>query len=200
MSSARKQTIDPADWVDRHGDVLYRYALLRVRSDVVAEELVQETFLAALQSSRGFAGNSSERTWLVGILKHKIVDHYRRTTRERPADELDGMPADDLQLFDANHYWIHEIGPVAWGPDPETALDRTRFWSVLEHCLGELPPRIATAFAMRELDELSSDEICKVLGVTTTNLWVMLHRARAHLRLCLEKSWVGRSAISGEAR
>jgi RNA polymerase sigma-70 factor, ECF subfamily len=199
MKSDVKPSFEPEVWVDRHGDVLYRFALLRLRDGALAEEVVQETFLAALQSHGKFTGQSSERTWLVSILKHKIVDYYRRASRERPADELADMPDGDLELFDSNRYWIHEIGPKEWGASPATEYERRQFWGVLEGCLGELPPRIATAFSMRELDDFSSDEICKVLGITTTNLWVMLHRARAHLRLCLENRWVGErtTAVAG---
>lgn len=180
---------DPEQWVDEHGDLLFRYALVRVRDASIAEELVQETFLAALKSRERFAGSSSERTWLVGILKHKVVDHFRRRARELPAEDPFGR--EDLDLFQEHGYWIHDVGPVDWGADPAADYERTRFWDVLGHCIGELPTRAASAFTLRELDGLEADEICKVLGVTSTNLWVMLHRARAHLRLCLEKRWIG---------
>lgn len=180
---------DPEKWVDEHGDLLFRYALVRVRDASVAEELVQETFLAALRSRERFAGSSSERTWLVGILKHKVVDHFRRRARELPAEDAFGQ--EDLDLFQERGYWIHETGPADWGAGPAADYERTRFWDVLGHCVGELPPRAASAFTLRELDGLEAGEICKVLGVTSTNLWVMLHRARAHLRLCLEKRWIG---------
>jgi RNA polymerase sigma-70 factor (ECF subfamily) len=189
MREVANRSVEPEVWVDRHGDALYRFAMMRLRDEALAEEFVQETFLAALQSHEKFSGQSSERTWLVAILKHKIFDHYRRTSRERPADELAEMPDDDLRLFDERRYFIHETGPSDWRADPGASLERAEFWDVLECCLGELPPRIAAAFSLRELDELESDEICKVLGITTTNLWVMLHRARAHLRLCLEREW-----------
>jgi RNA polymerase sigma-70 factor, ECF subfamily len=192
MSSKPQQSLsDPERWVDDHGDLLYRYALVRVRDGSTAEELVQETFFAALKSRSRFSGASSERTWLVGILKHKIVDHFRRSTRELPADESFG--AEDLDLFDANRYWIHEIGPADWGADPASLYERSRFWEVLEHCLGELPPRAASAFTLREIEGLEADEVRDALGVTPSNLWVILHRARAHLRLCLERRWVGAS-------
>ncbi|MFN8059158.1 MAG: sigma-70 family RNA polymerase sigma factor [Vicinamibacterales bacterium] len=175
--------------MDTHGDVLFRYALVRVRDESVAEELVQDTFVAALQAQDTFAERSSPRTWLVGILKHKIMDHFRRVSRDRPSvtPEADR----DRQLFETGtRNWDHDIGPADWGSDPELAVQREQFWRVLQRCLGELPPRLSMAFTMREVDGLETGELCKVLDVTTTNLWVMLHRARAHLRLCLENHWI----------
>lgn len=184
-----KPALMPEIWVDRHGDALFRFAMIRLRDAALAEELVQETFLAALQSSDRYTGQSSERTWLVGILKHKIVDHFRRIARERPASEDETADEATEALFDEHRYWRHELGPREWGADPATSFERAEFWGVLEGCLAEIPPRHAAAFTLREVDEMSSEEICKVLDVTTTNLWVMLHRARAHLRLCLERNW-----------
>lgn len=188
-SPAAPRVPDPGRWVDEHADVLFRFALVRVRDASVAEELVQETFLAALQALDRFSGGSSERTWLTGILKHKIVDHFRRLERNRIPD--DGCGDADLALFDENRYWIHEDGPRDWGPDPATALEQARMRKILEGCVQGLPPRMAAAFTMREIDDLPSDDVCKVLDVTSTNLWVMLHRARAQLRLCMETNWLG---------
>lgn len=180
--------LDPGRWVDEHSDVLFRFAMVRLRDAAVAEEIVQETFLAALQSVDRFAGQASERTWLVGILKHKIVDHFRKLSRDRSTIETTGDA--DLKLFDENRYWIHEDGPRDWGPDPSTEYERARIGEILQGCLSGLPPRLAAAFTMREIDDLESGEVCKVLGVTPTNLWVILHRARAQLRLCLESNWL----------
>ncbi len=180
--------LDPGRWVDEHADVLFRFAMLRLRDASAAEEIVQETFLAALQSVERFAGQASERTWLVGILKHKIVDHFRKLARERP--QVETANDADLRLFDENRYWLHDDGPRDWGSDPSTEYERARFGEILQGCLSGLPPRMAAAFTMREIDDFDSSEVCKVLDVTATNLWVILHRARAQLRLCLETNWV----------
>ncbi|HEY7546808.1 MAG TPA: sigma-70 family RNA polymerase sigma factor, partial [Blastocatellia bacterium] len=169
-----------------------KYALLRLRDHSLAEEVVQETLLAALQSHNKFAGQSSERTWLVGILKHKIIDHFRRSSRERVAETSEPMPEHVAQLFDQSGYWHHDIGPIDWGSDPARDFERMEFQKILDRCLSELPHRTASAFALREMEDMSSEEICKVLDVTTTNLWVMLHRARAHMRHCLEIKWFGK--------
>lgn len=186
--------IKPEIWLDRHGDSLFRYAVARVRDTAVAEDMVQETLLAALQSYQRFEGGSSERTWLIGILKHKIIDYYRRVSREQQVDENDPMDAEVSALFyDHNRHWIEELGPREWGAGPLGHVERAEFRTVLQRCLSELPPRSSSAFTLREMEEMKSDEICKVLQVSATNLWVLLHRARAHLRVCLEKSWFART-------
>ncbi|MBK6315802.1 MAG: sigma-70 family RNA polymerase sigma factor [Blastocatellia bacterium] len=181
-------SLDPGGWVDAHADALFRFAMLRLRNASAAEEMVQETFLGALQSMDRFTGRATERTWLVGILKHKIVDHFRQLARDRAPVETTNDA--DLKLFDENRYWLHEDGPRDWGSDPSTEYERARFCETLQDCLSGLPPRMAAAFTMREIDDVDSGEVCKVLEVTSTNLWVILHRARAQLRLCLESNWL----------
>lgn len=182
---------EPQDWVEKHGDYLYRSALLRVRNDTVAEEVVQETFLAALQAKERFAGQSSERTWLVGIMKHKIMDHFRRSAREQ-TDPVEDVAGRDLQdPFDEEGHWRQgAAGPKAWA-DPSGALDRQQFWQALKVCLGKLPPRAANVFTLREIDDVPSEEICATMSISKANLWVMLHRARMQLRKCLESSYMG---------
>jgi RNA polymerase sigma-70 factor (ECF subfamily) len=191
--AAHQISFDPEIWVDQHGDSLYRYALLRLRDPSVAEEMVQETFLAALQSREKFAGRSSERTWLIGILKHKIIDHFRRISRHAGAEQLELHAPELEELFQSSGEWVghwdFEQGPIEWQTNPAALLEQSEFQQTLQHCLGELPPRLANAFTLREMEELSSEEVCKVLEISTTNLWVMLHRARAHLRHCIEINW-----------
>ncbi len=188
------QTIPPPD----HGDVLYRYALGRVQEADAAEELVQETFLAALRARARFAGRSSERTWLVGILRHKIVDHLRRRGRERPAPDRDALPAagpsDEAwdKRFDARGKW--RVPPGRWGEDPSALLERAEFWETFRRCLSGLPPRLGQAFTLREMDEMSSDEVRGVLNVSAANRWVLPHRARTRLCRCLESKWFGAKA------
>lgn len=192
---------DPKDWADKHGDYLYRCALLRVRDAGLAEEVVQETFLAALQARNRFAGESSERSWMVGILKHKVTDHFRKQSREGWSEDLERLGADlDEQLFDAEGYWIsHDVAPKSWPDDPSAVLEQKQFWEVLKRCLSELPPKMAQAFSLREVDELSSEEVCATLSITASNLWVLLHRARKHLRGCLERHHFTRAAKFEEA-
>lgn len=183
---------EPEQWVERHGDYLYRFALSRLRDAKTAEEVLQEAFLSALQSHHRFEGRSSERSWLTGVLKHKILDHFRRQGREVEFD-AGGEPADmSAELFDEDGHWkLDDNSPVEWG-DPDRELEQSRFWEVMGRCLGELPSRTARAFTLREIDEEETGAICKDLSITPTNLWVMLHRARMHLRRCLERHWIGR--------
>ena len=180
--------LNPAGWVDEHGDALYRFALLRVKDQHVAEDLVQETFLSALQSADRFKGKSSIRTWLVGILKHKTIDYFRKNTREVSASDLNMWEEeDDQEYFDKGGHW--KKGPQEWNTSPEQLVENQEFWSTFQNCLGNLPEAHRRAFALRELDGIDSEEICKILSITSTNLWVMLHRARSRLRKCLDIHW-----------
>ena len=187
--------VDPSDWVDRYGDYLFRYAMLRLRDRSTAEDLVQETFLAALKNRDSFSGNSSESTWLVGILKHKIADHFRRQSREMslPAGDLPDPPGDEP--FNANGRWA--TGPAEWGGNPSDLYREKKFLDQFTKCLSGLPPRHANAFTLREIEGAETKEICKILDVTETNLWVILHRARMQLRQCLETHWFDRRREKG---
>jgi RNA polymerase sigma-70 factor, ECF subfamily len=177
---------DPERWVDDHGDCLYRYALTRVRKEEVAEDLVQETLLVAVRTQERFAGRSSERSWLVGILKNKICDYYRKLGREITFTDLEFFSDEHSDKFDSENYWIHERGPADWKPEGEEAMKRAEFWQTLQSCLAKLPERVAAVFTMREIDDVPSKEICTTLNISEANLWVMLHRARMALRQCLE--------------
>ena len=170
---------------------LLRYATLQLRDAAAAEDAVQEALLAALAGEARFAGRSNLRTWLTGILKHKIVDTIRRQGRERlvPNLEEEGEPAEFDALFDRRGHW--EEAPDAW-QQPEGALGQKQFLAALEACLRALPARTAQAFMMREHLGLDTDEICKELEITPTHLWVMLYRARMALRQCLEMNWFGK--------
>lgn len=182
----------PETWVEEHGDYLYRFALSRLRDAKTAEDVLQETFLAALHAVDRFEGRSSERSWLTGILKHKILDHFRRSGREAGLDDRDEPAERSAEWFDEEGHWkLDQNSPAEWVA-PDRTLENSRFWEALGRCLGELPTRTARAFTLREIDEEGTDAICKILNITPTNLWVMLHRARMHLRRCLELRWIGR--------
>jgi len=168
---------------------LLRYASMELRNSDAAEDAVQETLLAALAAEGSFAGRSNLRTWLTGILKHKIVDSIRRSSRERPLETADGeSTVEDLdELFDQTGHWREP--PQAW---PEQALQEKQFLQALEKCLAALPPRTSQVFMMREHLGFDTDDICKELGITATHCWVLLYRARMSLRDCLQKGWLGR--------
>jgi RNA polymerase sigma-70 factor (ECF subfamily) len=193
MERDPRQASSPERWVDEHGDALFRYAYARLRDRAVAEDLVQETLLGALRAHANFAGQSAERTWLIGILKHKLADYWRKREREiSPAASSDEDNDDVLdRLFDnaSNGHWRTQ--PSIWS-DPDAALQDRQFHRVLADCLAGLPPTQAQVFHLCEIDGIDSGDACKVLDVTPTNLWVMLHRARLRLRQCLENNWFGR--------
>src|SRR6266496_4849840 len=190
-------TADPGRWLDDHGDYLFKYAVFRLRDDTAAADAVQETFLAALKAYEKFEGRGSERTWLVGILKHKITDHFRRSMREAPLGEgVDDGP-EHAEFFtrtdEWEHHWNKDYAPTDWHATPAQLVEQGDFWRVFSDCLSPLPQRTASAFTLREVDGLTSEEICEALSITVNNLWVMLHRARLHLRNCLELNWFKRA-------
>ncbi|MBC7931525.1 MAG: sigma-70 family RNA polymerase sigma factor [Rubrivivax sp.] len=198
QESEQRETADPSLWLDRHGDSLYRYALFRLRDPALAEDAVQETLLAALQGHEKFAGRGSERTWLIGILKHKIVDHFRRTSREAATGQIEDELPEQHGLFNESgkwaDHWSKHNAPVDWRADPARLCEQGEFWEVFSQCLSPLPERVASAFLLREVDGVSSAEICEVFGISANNLWVMLHRARTQLRRCIEVNWFRREA------
>ncbi len=176
---------NPHQWVDAYADVLFRYAQVRLRRREDAEDALQETFLAALQAQRTFRGDSAELTWLMGILRHKIVDQIRVSARN--AAQV-AIPAGDLdEWFGTNNRWLHP--PKSWSADPSQLADDDEFWQQVRKCFEALPRRQAQVFALRTFDDISSEHICKQTGISATNLWVLLHRARLRLRACLEASW-----------
>ena len=180
---------DFAAQLDSHRGYLMRVAHLQLRDKALAEDVVQETLLAALSGS-GFSGKSSLKTWLTGILKHKIVDAIRRKQREPLLASTfdDECDIEDLDALFRPNNGAWETKPADWG-NPEECFDRREFFSIVDLCLEKLPPNTARVFMMREVMELESEEICKELKITTNNLWVILYRARVSLRECLEKNW-----------
>ncbi len=175
------------NWVETHGDYLFNFAVGQVRDTSVAEDLVQETFLAALKSQSSFSGRSSERTWLVGILRHKIFDHLRKTCRER-AVRVEPLPAhDDRDAREDSMMWIHQV--AAETASPSRRIELAEFRDHLEKAMGKLPPRIAQAFQLYSIEERPNREVCERLDISESNLWVMMHRARKQLRADLTGWW-----------
>jgi RNA polymerase sigma-70 factor, ECF subfamily len=191
---------DPERWVEEHGDYLFKFALARLRDAAKAEDLVQETFLAALKGGQSFAGRSAEKSWLAGILKHKILDHYRKAGRETSFTDLQFYSDEESDCFVPDGLfkgaWIHdagrELGPMEWSSDPGASLDSEAFWKTFRDCSNKLPKNVSTVFTLREVDGVESKEICQLLNISESNLWVMLHRARMALRRCLETNWFGK--------
>ncbi|MDX6770760.1 MAG: sigma-70 family RNA polymerase sigma factor [Elusimicrobiota bacterium] len=184
---------DPSGWPDAHGDRLYRYALSRVRDESAAEDLVQETLLTAYKSRDRFKGESSELTWLTGILRFKIFEFYRRQAKEVPLgfDEGDDR---ESELFEGGRHWRPEQAPRDWGADPVRAAEGAEFFAALRACLDALTPAAARAFTLREMEGVEHHEAAEAIGVAPGHLAVLLYRARMRLRRCLERGYFVRGA------
>jgi len=187
---------DPAQSLETHRKYLHRYALFHLRDPALAEDAVQETLIAALAQRDRFQGRSQLRTWLTGILKHKVVDLIRSRDRELPQDRsaLEETGESVERAFNAKGHWIEP--PADWR-SPDTALEARQFWRVYEECCRRMSRRDALVYSMREVMGLSSEEICKKLELTTTNLHVILFRARMRLRSCMNENWFGTGTHNG---
>ncbi|MFQ5432321.1 MAG: sigma-70 family RNA polymerase sigma factor [Nitrospinota bacterium] len=174
------------NWAVDYGDSLYRYALSSVGDPGLAEELVQETYLAGIEALDKFKGNSAVKSWLIGILKHKIADHFRRKSRLVPMDEseLERTVAELDRNFDNKGSWLKP--PAVWPVSPEDELERKQIGEILKDCIDGLPEKLRGLYCMRDVEGMSTKEICKQMDISQTNVWVMMHRARSALRSCLE--------------
>ena len=186
MTPSAIPTADFAAQVQALRPQLLRFARSQLRNQAWAEDAVSDTVLAALEKPASFAGQSQLKTWLIGVLKHKVVDQLRRHTRE--ATILTSEDGEDLDesLFDRSGHWRE--APQGWG-NPELALGQRQFFEVLQACCDQLPAVQGRVFMMREWLDMDTDEICKEMQITPTNLWVLLHRARLRLRECLQARW-----------
>lgn len=194
MTNLKDSTLESATeaqccWLTDHGDYLFNLAVGQLRDPLVAEDVVQETFLAALKARDRFSGRSSDRTWLVGILRHKIYDHLRKVCRERPVRSVSDERGRD-EAWDDSLLWAHEVAAECM--EPSRRMELAEFREALQLALGKLPPRIAQVFQMYEVEERPNREVCDKLKISESNLWVMLHRARKQLRQELAGWWEGR--------
>ncbi|MCP5268252.1 MAG: sigma-70 family RNA polymerase sigma factor [Zoogloeaceae bacterium] len=175
--------------LDQLRPTLMRFAVLQLRDEQSAEDAVQDTLLAALEGKDKFSGRSQLRTWVISILKNKIVDRIRKRVREVPMEDLGENEDEDFDsLFAADGHW--QSKPANWG-NPAASLEQSRFYDVLELCMTALPEKLARVFTMREILEMETDEICKELAMSSSNCWVVLYRARMRLRECLQLKWFG---------
>jgi RNA polymerase sigma-70 factor (ECF subfamily) len=183
-----------AQWLDDHGNALYAYAVLRVNCAEDAEDLVQETLLAAMSRPDAFDGDSSQRTWLISILKHKIADHLRRALRQSVAagggGDGDTVGPSTVEPFDKRGVW--KISVKRWKGNPSELLERAEFHDVLARCLAKLPQRMAQIFWLRAAEGKRTTAVCQELQISADNAWTLLHRARSRLRQCLSINWFQR--------
>lgn len=176
------------EWVKLYSNLLFRYAVTRVNDRETARDMVQETFLAALRNLDNFRGEISEKNWLFMILKNKIIDHYRKkasgliTQIDEMMEEIDGY-------FGEDKHWDDDNKPRNWGVDYNSSVETDEFYEILNKCMSKLSELMRIVFTMKYLEEMESNEICKELSITSSNYWVILHRAKLQLRVCLEKKW-----------
>jgi RNA polymerase sigma-70 factor (ECF subfamily) len=188
--------LNPEKWVDNFSDYLYTFALMRVNDEDEARDLVQDTFLSALKARNTFKGEASEKTWLVSILKRKIIDRYRRNAvrQEQSFEESEAYKVAYGHYFTEEGFmpgdWNKQHAPKEWGAGESSRLEKNEFRKILMLCLDKLPKSWASVFTLKHIDEESSEQICKELEISPSNYWVIIHRAKLQMRECLEKNWI----------
>lgn len=187
--AVKKKEINPELWIDEHSDYLYQYALSRLANNTkLAEDFVQETFLSALKSTSKFEGKSTLRTWLTTILKNKIIDYYRKN-KNSLFEQTSFQNEEFIESGENKGQWKKEFAPAEWDLNPGKILEQKEFYNIINDCISELPKNLSSVFILKEFEQLDSNIICKELSITSSNLWVILHRARMLLRQCLEINW-----------
>ncbi len=184
--SIKKHILNPEKWVGLHADYLFNYTISRINNHDLAKDLVQDTFFAGLKAMNNFQGKASERTWLISILKRKIIDYYRKINSAKGKAEVKMNFYSD---GDREGEWIEERVPSDWGSDIEKRIENEELFNVLEKCIGSLPEKYAIVFRMKTIQQFDTEEVCKELDITSSNLWVIIHRARTQLRKCMEENW-----------
>lgn len=194
---AEAYNLEPEKWIERYADSLFAYTLARINRRDVAEDLVADTFFSALKARESFQHNASEKTWLISILKRKIIDHYRKKSTQNELNVFDKEEKDDFMnhFFASDGRWDghwNNHAPKEWKGDFETPVESEEFYKILQDCLGKLPEKWAAAFTLKNMDDLDSEEICKELQISPSNYWVIMHRAKLQLRECMEMNWFGK--------
>ena len=186
-------SLNPLHWVSNYADYLYSYTITRINDEELARDLIQETFLAALEKIEKFEGRSSERTWLTAILKNKIVDVYRKKSSGHSKEtevQADSSDQDAFFFDDGNVHWKTEHQPKVFGIEEFDSLARKEFNQILRKCMQKLPALWLSVFNMKHMDEEETATICEELSITPSNFWVIIHRSKVNLRYCLQKNWI----------
>lgn len=181
----QQNELHPEQWVQNHADYLYNYTIVRVSDEEIAQDIVQDTFLAALKAAKNFKGEAAERTWLFSILKRKIIDHYRKINSSKGKAEV------RMQLNDTDDEakdWL-ELRVEDDDKNVEDRMENEELGNAIQNCLAKLPAKQAQVFTMKTIEGLDTDTICNELNLTPSNLWVLIHRARTSLADCLQKNW-----------
>jgi RNA polymerase sigma-70 factor (TIGR02943 family) len=184
-------TVDPGHWVSAHADYLYNYAITRINDEDQAKDLVQETFLAALRRVDKFEGKSSERTWLTAILKHKIIDIYRKKSAGLTNVDVQRAEEEQSDFFEPEYgHWTPERAPQSFGIDGHDPIINKELNAILQKCMQKLPALWLSVFTMKHMDDETTEIICSELKLSASNFWVIIHRAKLNLRACLQKNWI----------
>lgn len=189
MTEQQKHELNPEKWVKLHADFLFQYALSRVSNHDMAKDLVQDTFFSGLKGIDGFRGQAAERTWLVSILKRKIIDYYRKINSAKGKREV------HMSFFDEGENrgdWIEAQAPKTWDNFADKEIENTELGEVLNDCINKLPEKYRIVFLLKTESHYESEDICNELGISSSNLWVIIHRARVQLRKCIETNWFNR--------
>lgn len=188
--------LQPEKWLTNYGDYLFSLAMVKTNNKETAEDLVQDCFFSAIKSKESFRGESSERTWLVSILNNKIIDYYRKKSVLKNTDSylVDTEQAFMDNFFQNNNFsdahWNKEAFGTSWSSKADDELNESEFQRVLLFCLAKLPPKLSCVFTSKFIDDQDSDSVCKELGLSSSNFWVIIHRAKLAMRGCLQKNWL----------
>ncbi len=186
MPSTKKHTLNPNNWVQLYADYLYNYAITRVDNQDLSKDLVQETFYSGLKGKDNFKGLASERTWLISILKRKIIDYYRKINSVKGKKEI---RVNFYAEGENKGNWIEERVPVSWDNEAQRNIENQELKSALKKCINNLPDKYKMVFLLKSVQNFETEEICNELDISASNLWVIIHRARQQLRRCLEDNW-----------
>lgn len=183
--------LDPHKWVAAHADYLYAFAITRINDEEQAKDLVQETFLAALEKTTNFEGKASERTWLTAILKNKIIDVYRKKSSGLKNIDIKEAEHEQNDFFEQDTgHWKKEHSPVEFGIEDKDDIVNKEFDNIMQRCMQKLPALWMAVFTMKHIEDETTDLICTELKITASNFWVIIHRAKLNLRACLQKNWI----------
>lgn len=189
-----KATLNPDLWLKSYGDYLFSYTLMKVGNKEIAEDIVQDAFVSAIKAKATFNGESSEKTWLVTILKNKIIDYYRKKDVLKQSTQYIAETEDDFSkhFFEkSNGHWLTNTAPKFWTESADFVLTTDEFNKIVHSCIQKMPSKFIPVFTAKFLDEEDSETICKVHGISSSNYWVIIHRAKVLIRSCLEQNWFG---------
>ena len=181
-----ENSLQPENWVDAYADYLFNYAISRISDAEIAKDLVQETFLAGLKSAKNYKGDAAERTWLIAILKRKVIDHYRKSNSKKGKAEV---KINYSAQTDAEGDWLEEQIADPFSNFEHDDLENEELGNAIQSCIAKLPAKQAQVFTMKTIQGISTEDICNELDINPSNLWVMIHRARTALMGCLNETW-----------